>query len=58
MSDEEEAKVVIEGKTYPLANNGGWLRTDGTEEANGENAGILGIDGAGIRWETLEGKIE
>lgn len=54
----KEAKVVIDGENYPLANTGGWLRTDGTGAANGENAGVLVIDEAGVRWETLEGKLE
>ena len=55
--DIEDAKVTVQGKTYPLANTGGWLRTDGTK-AIGENAGVLVIYKAGVRWETLEGKLE
>lgn len=54
----KEAKVTIKGKTYPLVNTGGWLRTDGTKVANGENAGVLVVDKDGIRWKTLEGKLE
>ena len=52
-----DAKIVLQGKTYPLANTGGWLRTDGTGVGNGENAGVLVIDQTGARWETLEGKL-
>ena len=55
--DVEKAEVVVLGEEYPLANTGGWLRTDGTGAANGENAGVLVIDQTGFRWETLEGKL-
>jgi hypothetical protein len=51
-------EIVIQGKSYPLANTGGWLRTDGTGAANGENAGVLVIDQKGARWITLEGNLE
>ncbi|MBN2030106.1 metallophosphoesterase [bacterium] len=53
----EKAEVTVKNKKYPLANTGGWLRTDGTGKANGENAGVLVIDQKGVRWETLEGKL-
>jgi UDP-2,3-diacylglucosamine pyrophosphatase LpxH len=55
---KQGVEIVIQGKSYPLANTGGWLRTDGTGAANGENAGILVIDSAGVRWESLEGQLE
>lgn len=54
--DLAKAKVDIDGLWYPLANTGGWLRTDGT--GHGENAGVLVFDLKGVRWETLEGKLE
>jgi len=54
----QDAEVTVKGKTYPLVNTGGWLRTDGTKAANGENAGVLVVDKDGVRWETLEGKLE
>jgi len=50
-----ETRVIIQGKEYPLANTGGWLRTDG--KGNGENAGVLVINKNGILWETLEGRL-
>lgn len=56
--DIKKAEVIVMNEKYPLANTGGWLRTDGTGKANGENAGVLVIDQAGVRWETLEGKLE
>jgi len=56
--DEDEAKITVQGKMYPLVNTGGWLRTDGTKAANGENAGVLVIDQTGVKWESLEGKLE
>ena len=54
----KDAEVHVQGKTYPLVNTGGWLRTDGTKAENGENAGVLVVDKEGARWETLEGKLE
>jgi len=51
-----EKKVKIQDEEYPLANTGGWLRTDGN--GYGDNAGVLVIDKSGVRWETLEGKLE
>jgi len=33
--ERADAKIVLQGKTYPLGNTGGWLRTDGTGAANG-----------------------
>lgn len=56
--DIKKAEVIVKDKKYPLANTGGWMRTDGTGKANGENAGVLVIDQTGVRWETLEGKLE
>jgi hypothetical protein len=55
---EGGANVLVQGKTYPLANTGGWLQTDSTGGANGVNAGVLVIDQRGVRWETLEGNLE
>ncbi|HHS13975.1 MAG TPA: hypothetical protein ENN03_09445 [bacterium] len=49
--------VIIEDLIYPLANTGGWLRTDGTVTGNGENAGLLNIGPHGIRWHSLENKL-
>lgn len=55
-NDPEKNKVMVLGKEYPLANTGGWLRTDG--KGHGDNAGVLVIDESGVRWESLEGKLE
>ncbi len=55
-NDSENNKVKVLGKEYPLANTGGWLRTDG--KGHGDNAGILVIDESGTRWESLEGELE
>lgn len=55
---KQGTEIVIQGKSYPLANTGGWLRTDGTGAANGENAGVLVIDHDGARWESLEGELQ
>ena len=56
--ETSKAEVSVDGITYPLANTGGWISTDGTGAANGENAGILLIDKKGARWETLEGQLQ
>lgn len=47
-------RLTIDGQIYPLANTGGWLRSDGTD---GSTAGILIIEGAGARWVSMEGRI-
>lgn len=54
--DMENTKIEIENISYPLANTGGWLRTDGN--GHGENAGVLVIDQNGIQWESLAGELE
>jgi UDP-2,3-diacylglucosamine pyrophosphatase LpxH len=57
-ADEDQAFVGIDEAIYPLANTGGWLRTDGTGAANGENAGILEIDEMGTHWKSLKGDLQ
>jgi len=54
----EYEKVKVSGKEYPLANSGGWLRTDGTGRGDGENAGMLVVDSSGIRWESMSGRLK
>lgn len=53
---QDNMKLTIQEKEYPLANTGGWLRTD--SETHGANAGFLVIDQEGMRWESLEGRLE
>jgi UDP-2,3-diacylglucosamine pyrophosphatase LpxH len=47
-------QLTINDEIYPLANTGGWLRSDGDD---GSTAGILIIDEAGPRWMSLKGRI-
>ncbi len=47
-------RLTINGETYPLANTGGWLRSDG---ADGSTAGILIVEEAGPRWVSFKGRI-
>jgi len=57
-ADDDHAFVSIDDAVYPLANTGGWLRTDGTGAANGENAGILVINEMGAHWKSLKGGLQ
>lgn len=50
-------EIMIDEKIYPIMNTGGWLRTD-TEKPDGDTAGLIVVDQEGIRWESLEGKLE
>jgi len=54
---DKDEKVIIQGETYPVANTGGWLRID-SDKSVGENAGILVVNQNGVRWESLEGRLE
>jgi UDP-2,3-diacylglucosamine pyrophosphatase LpxH len=57
-AEDNQEPLKINQAVFPLANTGGWLRTDGTGAANGENSGVLVIDQRGTRWESLKGKLE
>lgn len=57
-AEENQPPIKVNDAIFPLANTGGWIRIDGTGAANGENAGVLVVDGRGTRWESLKGKLE
>ena len=59
--NEEEMKkavVTIKGKSYPLINTGGWLRSDGDGKGNGQCSGVAIIDKKGANWVPMEGKLK
>ncbi|MBN1348263.1 metallophosphoesterase [candidate division KSB1 bacterium] len=54
--DLPDTKLDIDGKTFPLANTGGWLRSD-SQTPRGEYAGVLLIDKKGVNWTSLEDQL-
>jgi hypothetical protein len=58
LGTDARESVKVNGMVFPLANTGGWLRIDGTGAGNGENAGILLVNGTGAHWMSLNGKLK
>ncbi|MFZ0391350.1 MAG: hypothetical protein WAN36_12905, partial [Calditrichia bacterium] len=56
--DQPATFIYINQDRYYLLNSGGWLRTDGTGKADGENAGMLKIDENGASWLSLKGTLQ
>ena len=52
-----EAWIDIDKQIFPIANSGGWLRSDTTGKIKGQNAGLILINQEGWKWHSLTGQL-
>jgi metallophosphoesterase superfamily enzyme len=53
-----DAWIEIDRQIFPIANSGGWLRSDTTGKIKGQNAGIILINQEGWKWHSLIGQLK
>ncbi len=51
------AWIEIDDRIFPIANSGGWLRSDTAGKSQGQNAGIILINQDGWKWHSLTGQL-